>query len=357
MQIRVDSVTDEKDPITRECCVCNTDESAHSGSRSLKATAVPVNSGERVFVYQKTYYEPKDFHDSRYDPCFSPLVYPGQTVYGSVMLPEYAGEADCSLYVRDLRSGKIFTGESVHLKKGCWQELSFRIPSWEGALIGEMGVCFDLLMGTEATQTFAGLLDDLWADGTPDYRIDFCQETTEVWTGLHKEVSQFTRLKGHLYLDQGALHLSCADFGEAYTGRYDWKDYTAVFEMTPLTGENNMVNVRVQGAIRSYAVALLADSKIALLKNENGYHVLTETAFDWKAGRDYEVSVCAQGARLHAEIKEVPVGCRQNQQLQTETAVMEYEDTDHPYLQGAVGVSVRNGSHAKYSSIRMRCNS
>ena len=54
MQIRVDSMTDEKDPITRECCVCNTDESAHSGSRSLKATAVPVNSGERVFVYQKT---------------------------------------------------------------------------------------------------------------------------------------------------------------------------------------------------------------------------------------------------------------------------------------------------------------
>ena len=220
-----------------------------------------------------------------------------------------------------------------------------------------MGVCFDLLMGTQATQTFAGLLDDLWADGTPDYRIDFCQETTEVWTGLHKEVSQFTRLKGHLYLDQGALHLSCADFGEAYTGRYDWKDYTAVFEMTPLTGENNMVNVRVQGAIRSYAVALLADSKIALLKNENGYRVLTETAFDWKAGRDYEVSVCAQGARLHAEIKEVPVGCRQNQQLQTETAVLEYEDTDHPYLQGVVGVSVRNGSHAKYSSIRMRCDS
>ena len=118
-----------------------------------------------------------------------------------------------------------------------------------------------------------------------------------------------------------------------------------------------MVNVRVQGAIRSYAVALLADSKIALLKNENGYRVLTETAFDWKAGRDYEVSVCAQGARLHAEIKEVPVGCRQNQQLQTETAVLEYEDTDHPYLQGAVGVSVRNGSHAKYSSIRMRCDS
>ena len=28
MQIRVDSVTDEKDPITRACSVCNTDESA-----------------------------------------------------------------------------------------------------------------------------------------------------------------------------------------------------------------------------------------------------------------------------------------------------------------------------------------
>ena len=41
-----------------------------------------------------------------------------------------------------------------------------------------------------------------------------------------------------------------------------------------------MVNVRVQGAIRSYAVGLLADGKIAILKNDNGYRVLTDAPFE-----------------------------------------------------------------------------
>ena len=197
--------------------------------------------------------------------------------------------------------------------------------------------------------------------GQMEHRITgsiFARETTEVWTGLHKRGQPVYQTRRDICIwIRGALHLSCADFGEAYTGRYDWKDYTAVFEMTPLTGENNMVNVRVQGAIRSYAVALLADSKIALLKNENGYRVLTDTAFDWKAGRDYEVSVCAQEPDCMQRSKKCrldvdkPNSCRQillywNMRIRIIT-----------YLQGAVGVSVRNGSHAKYSSIRMRCNS
>lgn len=62
----------------RESVLYNTDESSYTGARSLKFVAQPVQTGESVYVYRKTYYRPKDFHDSRYDPSFSPLVYPGQ---------------------------------------------------------------------------------------------------------------------------------------------------------------------------------------------------------------------------------------------------------------------------------------
>ena len=48
-----------------------------------------------------------------------------------------------------------------------------------------------------------------------------------------------------------------------------------------------MVNVRVQGAIRSYAVGLLPDGKAAILKNDNGYRILAENPFDWGCGKEY----------------------------------------------------------------------
>ena len=68
----------------REGTLLNTIETAFSGSRSLKCVIKPVARGEKVMVYKKTYCRPADFHDSRYDPAFSPLIYPGQTLHAAV---------------------------------------------------------------------------------------------------------------------------------------------------------------------------------------------------------------------------------------------------------------------------------
>lgn len=322
-----------------ETAVMNTDESAASGQRSLKVLAKTVSGGDAVFAYRKTYYQPEDFHDSRYDPCFSPLIYPGQTIHASVCIPEYSQDALISLYVHDAHSGKIYESKKMAVKKGEWNTLSFHIPSLEGTLLDEMGICSHI-MGTH-TEIFdyVVLLDDLYADGQPDYTLDFSAETTEVWTGLHKEISQMTKLKGLMYLEDGQLHLSCSDFAEAYTGRHDWKDYTAEFTFTPLTGEYHMLNVRVQGAIRSYAFGFLPDGKAGLLKNDNGYTVLAEKPFEWKAGKEYTVKITVQGNTLKAEID----GC-----------VLEAIDEEHPYLRGSVGVSMIKGSHDKYRRIRIK---
>ena len=69
------------------------------------------------------------------------------------------------------------------------------------------------------------MLDHLYADGTPCYSIRMEQEQEELWTIVHREISQFTRLKGLCYLEEGNLHLSCSDFGEVYTGKYDAQNY------------------------------------------------------------------------------------------------------------------------------------
>lgn len=336
MRVRADCFGNK--PSGYETMVLNTDESAATGTRSLKAVAKPIYGGDAVYIYRKTYYTPSDFTDSRYDPCFSPLIYPGQTLHASVCIPEYSQDAFVTLYVRDAHTGNVYESEKTAVEKGKWYTLSYDIPAMDGALLDEMGVCCHVLGEHKQEFAYVALVDDLYADGQPEYTLDFAREREEVWTGLHREISQMTKLKGLMYLADGQFHLSCSDFAEAYTGRHDWKDYTAEFAFTPLTGAHHMVNVRVQGAIRSYAFGLLPDGRAALLKNDNGYTVMTEVPFDWQLGREYVVKLTARGNCLTAEID----GC-----------VLTARDEERPYLQGGVGVSMQHGTHDKCRYIRI----
>ncbi|QHQ60921.1 ADP-ribosylglycohydrolase family protein [Anaerocolumna sedimenticola] len=338
--IRVRTVKDSKnDNQTLEYELKNSMETAYTGNHSLKIMAKPAVPGDKIYVYKKVYYVPEDFHDSRYDPCFSPLVYPGQTIHGSAYLPAYGKECKVRLYAREKRSNEILTGEPVSLKKGEWEELVFQIPKSHGGLIDEIGFEFSLCGCNGERTELTVFIDDLYADGAADYILDFSKEEEEKWNGLHREISQMTRLKGLMYLQNKSLHLTCSDFAEAYTGGYNWKDYQAEYYFTPLLGEHHGMNFRVQGAIRSYAIALLPDHKAALLKNDNGYITLTESNFYWNLGEEYKVLVSVSGNHIKAVIND--------------TLTLEYTDKDYPYLEGFIGVSVMNGSHCSYQKIKV----
>jgi hypothetical protein len=323
-----------------EVTLSNSDEAAFTGERSLKMVVQPIHPAERVYLYKKTHYQPQDFHDSRGDPSFSPLLYPGQTVHGGALIPSYSRPAYVRLYVKEQRTGEEFYGERILLSTGKWHGMSFTVPPMEGALLKEAGFLFEM-SGEHGTCAggFTAFVDDLYFDGKADYTVEFKNETHEVWTPLHIEISQFTKVKGLMYLEDGQLNLSCADFAEAYTGRHDWKDYDAIFTLTPVIGETHYVNFRVQGAIRSYAFGFDGKNKLALLKNENGYRKLAETAFDWQCGVNYTLSVEVKGNRI-------VVSCGD--------AKLEHTDVENPYLMGSVGVSVHKGSHCRYHSIRIQ---
>lgn len=337
IRVKVDGL-DPRAVRNRETALINTDESAYSGERSLKVMVKPVGSGENVYIYKKTHYVPEDFHDSRYDPCFSPLVYPGQILHGAAYIPADGVETQVGLYVRDAHTGKIYEGERKAVAPGKWEALEYQIPAMEGVLIDEMGFCFHA-GGFTREMIFTCFIDDLYADGKPEYTIDFTKEKEEFWTVLHKEISQFTKLKGLIYLEDGELHLSCSDFAEMYTGRHDWTDYEAEFAMTPITGENHMVNVRVQGALRSYAAGLLPGGKFGILKNDNGYRVLAETDFAWEFGKEYSIKVKAEGNQISASVGEV---------------ALTVADEERCYKTGSIGVSMLKGTHDKYREIRVR---
>lgn len=322
-----------------ESHIVNTDESAATGERSLKVTVNRMQPGENVLIYKKTYYRPIDFHDSRYDPAFSPTAYPGQTIHGCIRLSDYGTAVKASLYAHEMHTDKIYQGEIIKLEKGQWNTLEYRIPALDGGLIDEIGFCVHM-MGERGTELqMAVLIDDLYVNGNPSYTLEASLEQEEKWTQVHREITQFTRLKGLFYLEDKSLHLSADDFGEIYTGSHTWKDYTAAFTVTPIIGEKHMVNVRVQGAIRSYAAALLPGGKAGILKNENGYRILAETDFSWECGKEYEIKVHAKENRIQMSID--------GQML------LDHADQDHPYLTGAVGISVQNGSHISCKRIAL----
>lgn len=77
---------------------------------------------------------------------------------------------------------------------------------------------------------------------------------------------------------------------------------------------------------------------MGILKNENGYRVLTDAEYAWKKGVPITIRVAVRGDEIDAEIGSVK---------------LRYVDEDHPYLYGQIGISVRNGSHISLGNVKM----
>ncbi|MCL2056695.1 MAG: ADP-ribosylglycohydrolase family protein [Oscillospiraceae bacterium] len=322
-----------------DCRISGSDERAATGKRSLKIVAPRFpRGGGGVRVFHRTYYESNDFSDSRYDPGYSPILYPGQTVSCRVCCDTSVSQGlRASVYVLDSNSGELIEGDVTEIGEG-FTALSLSIPPMDGACIRQAGVIFRQAAG--GSGPLCAWIDDFGFSGGPDYGIDFSKEHMDVWHNLHKEVSQFTWLKGIWYLEGGILNGSCADFGEAYTGDVNFRDYSFTATIKPKLGQWHGMNFRVQGAVRSYAVVLAGDGKLILMKNENGYRALCRTNYPWENGGSYRLTVQARGDELAV--------------FDGDRELLRYIDADSPYLGGAIGVSIHDGSRCHYADLRVK---
>lgn len=305
----------------------------NSGEGSLRAGLVRMNPTQSFRIGKRTYLHPSDFHDDRYEPVVSPILYPGQTISARVKKIEYCQpELYAAMYVR-IRGGEYLEGERTLLTGEEWAELSFRIPTLPHMLIEEMGVRLT------AGPTCGGgaavvLMDEVRFTGEPCYDIDFHHETLR-W---RSKISQFTYLKGSWSLENGRLMGSACDYGETYTGDIRWGDYSLEGSITPACAGEAALNIRVQGAIRSYAV-VLADGKLMIRKNKNGYVTLAECDHPTNIGETYRFKITVKGNAIAV--------------YENGSLVLSVTDEDKPYLTGCIGCSVRDGARAYFDDLKI----
>ncbi|WHY66479.1 ADP-ribosylglycohydrolase family protein [Neobacillus sp. SuZ13] len=320
----------------------NSEEYSEIGTRSLKVVFDNVQGGDAYRVYHKTYYKPEDFNDSRYDPSFSPIVYPGQSLEAKVLVPDDLGiRAKARLYVKDGNKGSYFYGEEKIVEPGKFCSLKYAIPALQDVHIEEAGIEFVPVVDRYYTGSLIAYIDSFDFSGSPDYEINFKNERMEHWTPLHLEVSQFTYLRGIWSLEDGEL--SGSYFGEpaeCYTGEREWRDYQFSAEVKPKLGAHHNIQFRVQGGIRSYAVGLAPNHEVVLYKNENGYRSLVSTSYLWDDQQSYRLMVEAKDNHFIVSVNG--------------DKVIEYTDIDNPYLFGQVGFSNFNGSHTHYAGFSVK---
>ncbi len=317
--------------VSGELFLENVCKEAYSGRRSLKAGL----GGEWAEIYKKTYYFPRDFSDSRYDPSFSPILYPGQSLRAALK-PHKA--LSCRLFVKDSRSGIRLESGEYEISGGEWKKMVWRIPADKGlALIDEAGIL--IRKGPGETVVY---LDDFGWDGKSIWEIRFDREQLEDWrineqSGPHFEISQMARWKGITYLEEGWLHVTGADMASAFTGSSGWEDVRVETEIVPVKGMHHYLNFRVQGAMRSYAFGL-DQGEAVLLKNKCGYRKLSGRPFAWKEGEAFRIRIEAHGRRICAFING--------------EQILEFTDEGEAYLYGGVGLTTREASHVKCRWIR-----
>lgn len=303
---------------------------APTGRGALRVAVRDLKKKGDVRVSVRTLYRPAELSANYYGASFSPKLYPGQTVTACVSVPATAPTGlRAALFVRDGHTRIEHQGPGVALEPGTWHTLLYALPRLENALLTDVGL---ILRNTGESWSGHLLLDSLDWSGQPDFASDFSRERPEFGA-----ISGWTFLRGFWRLEDGAYHGSGPSVCETYTGDDLWGDLTLTVDLVPLAGEHHTLNVRVQGARRSYAIGLAPGGRLVLSKNTGGYRSVAEAALNWQLGQRYRLAVDAIGSTLVVRVDD--------------SERLRWTDTAEPYRHGQIGLSTFAGSHCRFERV------
>ncbi|MBE6113569.1 MAG: ADP-ribosylglycohydrolase family protein [Erysipelotrichaceae bacterium] len=166
-------------------------------------------------VYLTTYYKPEDVYDARYEPSFSPIVYPGEKIHYTVSNPEHLPATFC-IYMKD-DQGNMYRGERQEISEKT--TLSLSLPTGD-YVVCECGV--EAYVSERVMRTYF-VIHEFYKDNTAAYGIDFSNLSMEDWGydfgGVRRSaVRGCVTHHGSAYTDQSGLHLDgMISFGDMFS--------------------------------------------------------------------------------------------------------------------------------------------
>lgn len=300
---------------------------AHPTQSDQRALALSyhLDPGEFAAALTPTFIPPEAIDMPGYSLLASPTLYAGQTIRAALtadglnqqpvevgILIQYYGEGDRLVNIQ---------GASSILAPGEAATLSWQVPELSGAAITMVGIYVSSENASEGTV----FLDWLTWDGTPQVMF------------------QRPAVKGRMWARQwvNAADFFTDEFGEAFrviqnrgrgivmTGTREWKDYLVHATLTPHLAHAFGLAARVQGQERYYALRLVNQNKIQLVKRLDGETVLAEQAFIWQFGLPYDLKLTVQGNQVQAWVND--------------NLVFDVKDIRRPLMEGGIALIAEAG--------------
>lgn len=274
------------------CRARHSTKQAASGTGSLEVLVDRMSRGNQCKLYYKPFYSRDAFSDERYSPIFSPTVYSGQTVSMKLFLNQWNGWETVGVapYIRTAGDRKEHLQGYIKLVQDQWIDVTFTIPDTKGDLVDEVGIVIEGYSPAKSKTLGVFYLDDFSITGKSAYTIDFAKQRREFGS-----VTPFSTNHGAWGLQAGKFSLMRCEPSFAYAGNYYATDYTVAAPIIPENGDNHLLQIRAQGAMRGYAGGFDANGKVVLYKNSFGFAKLAEADYGWEHGKEYLVQLRAEG--------------------------------------------------------------
>lgn len=316
---------------------------------ALSISYPALDAANPAVVTTRTF-TPRDAMNMRqYDLMASPLVYPGQIVRARVVA-DGANAGDISFALRIRHYGNTnelvdIDGTSVTLAGGAEIVLEWTLPDCHAQPIAEIGlvlksaaepgrVILDYLRWDGCPRLTLKRPAGIW-DGSPQFNLEAPAPAGDAW---HRAWVNGVHIFSKKFAD--SFHIS-QDYGDGLIiqGTRDWTDYQVGLQLTHHMGPYCGVTVRTQGLRRYYAVRLLLDQRIQIVRMlDDDCVVLAETNMKVELEVPVALSIMAVGNRIS---------------VRCDGVTLSFEDlTEQAIPSGGVGILVREGA-ASTNEIRI----
>lgn len=277
------------------CRAEHTNRRAFQGSGSLKILVDRMSRGNQCKLYYKPFYTRADFSDERYSPVFTPTVYSGQQVSMKLYLEQWNGWENLGIapYIRTMSDCREHLQGYVKLVQEEWLDVSFTIPDTDGDLIDEVGIVIEGYSPAKSKTLGELYLDEFRICGKSCYTVSIDKQKKEFGT-----ITPFAVDHGAWEKDGGRLSLMRCQDAFGYAGNYYSGDYRISTTVIPVNGDNHLLTIRAQGAMRGYAGGFSETGRAAIYKNDFGYQELISREFNWETGREYNMELEAAGNKI-----------------------------------------------------------